>query len=408
MTNLQPLEPSCRPHGICLARISRNVWWPARRSTSQKSCRSIPESHVELVFFGDHKVGVWKETNLRPFSDAEELLRQTKPSAKLLEALEEAKSWLSADEFVQCEIQTVFSSPEPSHTPQPMQAAKKWRVADAESLAWSRESTVDGSSIRDSGYGSRHKPFEHLEKRGLMVSALTHKTLAKSAMPAAPELREGSLASCARDLGFVPRVDARFESGMLRVGCHVAIAVVNHLGRMEWYLGRVRKMKSRAFEGAALSSKYITINTPMPFQTARTAEVKVVCDWYTRHRDDVFTFDGAEDLAEYSTEAALALVLLKETPVSICGIEGKRTFCFADAAQGRWLDDALRGCLLPDAPAGSPTDGAGRGQAQLVRARKRKTASASKSRDFDKMDKVARLEVGRAAGKRRATAVALS
>ena len=98
----------------------------------------------------------------------------------------------------------------------------------------------------------------------------------------------------------------------------------------------MEKMKCKS----SRSAKYVATTTPIPFDEACAEKVQVVCTWYKKQADYVFTYDGPIDDAAYSMEVALGLLDL-ELPDD----EGR--YRPRDPSQGPQLDAALKLTVRP-------------------------------------------------------------
>ena len=73
----------------------------------------------------------------------------------------------------------------------------------------------------------------------------------------------------------------------------------------------------------------------MLYETARDEKVKVVCNWYNKHPNYIFTYDGPRDSEEYSLESTLGLVEFEAY------MQSETKVCLRDPSQGPRLDSLL-------------------------------------------------------------------
>ena len=55
-------------------------------------------------------------------------------------------------------------------------------------------------------------------------------------------------------------------------------------------------------------ARYVPFLAPMEYDQAVADKVKVICNWYNKHKGGTFTYDGPRDATEYSLENALGLL----------------------------------------------------------------------------------------------------
>lgn len=180
--------------------------------------------------------------------------------------------------------------------------------------------------------------------------------------------------------------DGHAGSPMLELGGNVAIATATAQGAFEWWAGRVQQMRRKS---NGRTGRYVPTSDPIPFDQAVADKVKVVCKWYSKHADYMFTYDGPVDTEQYSMEFALGLL-----PLTLPDEHGRLSLC--DPAQGPMLDEALK-LTQPSGRSGSKRT---RGEEVLADRAKRAREAAPPEGE----PQVQRTVVERAPGKRRATA----
>ena len=123
---------------------------------------------------------------------------------------------------------------------------------------------------------------------------------------------------------------------MLKLGSVVVLATSTASGRYDWWAGRVEKMKCTSSK----AGRYVNTVTPTQFDQACSDKVKVICSWYRKHANYVFTYDGPVDDKEYNMENALGMLDL-ELP------DAKDRYRLRDPSQGPSLDAALKLTEVP-------------------------------------------------------------
>ena len=123
---------------------------------------------------------------------------------------------------------------------------------------------------------------------------------------------------------------------MLKLGSVVVLATSTASGRYDWWAGRVEKMKCTSSK----AGRYVNTVTPTQFDQACSDKVKVICSWYRKHANYVFTYDGPVDDKEYNMENALGMLDL-EMP------DASGRYKLRDPSQGPQLDAALKLTEVP-------------------------------------------------------------
>ena len=180
---------------------------------------------------------------------------------------------------------------------------------------------------------------------------------------------------------------------MLRIGSGIAVATKTDDGQYEWWAGRVQKMKAKT---NGKTGRYVPVLQPMVYDDAVDQKVKVICNWYRKHRRYEFTYDGPRDAEEFSLEFALGL--LEFEPVSKNG-QSERVR-LRDPSHGPRLDELLK----LTRPSAKPLSKRTRGEEVLAGQAKR-ARETSLPEDLGQTTKDL---VCRALGKRKATKILTS